>query len=349
MNITEATIHQLIKATQTSGQGSVQLNPRASALPVDQVLTTLCTDLLSLYSKTANSYGTLGVDPTLHTFPVRLREYVAGTLDFQAFTTATLGLIARQMEDAIFSNGGYAMFLRYEHADEDFVLICMLKLKPGAGIDEATLSLQPTLSIDLGLLHEAARINLARWNSATEPYLSFIKGRAKKGDVTDYFRDALACLNFTSSSHHTSQLIKAADDFVMARPDLVTQEAKVAERSQMRKRLYDSFAASPDEVSLTTLAAAIMPSNLQDFIDYVRTGPQAEQYQINDTFAPHKKTYSGLRRISAKIGASVTVGFDVADVAAGRVYYDAARDGIVLKSPPAHLRQAIEEYAPAPE
>jgi nucleoid-associated protein len=347
MQITEATIHQLIKHAQTSGGGCVRINPRASALPIDQVLTTLCTDLLSLYTKTANSTGTLGQDPTLHTFPLRLREYVRGDMDFQEFTRAALSLVAKEMEEAIFANGGYAMFLRYQHANEDFVLICMLKLKPGAGIDEDTLSLQPTLSIDLNLLHEAARINLGRWNSGTEPYLSFIKGRAKKGDVTDYFRDALACLNFTSSSHHTTQLIKAADEFVMARSDLVTQEQKLDERSQMRQRLHDCFVANPDEVHLPTLAAAIMPSNLQDFIDYVRSGPQASQYQINDTFTPHKKTYGGLRRISGKIGGSISVGFDVADVREGRVYYDADRDGIVLKSPPAHIKQSILENAPA--
>lgn len=347
MNITEATIHQLIKLAQTNGPGCVQSNPRTSALPIDPVLTTLCTDLLALYAKTANSYGTLGTDQTLHTFPIRLEEYVKNSVDFQVFTSTTLSLIASEMEGSIFANGGYALFLRYQHTNEDFLLIAMLKLKPGAGIDEQTLSLQPTLSIDLSLLHEAARINLTRWINGTEPYLSFIKGRAKKGDVTDYFRDALACQNFTNSSHHTQQVIKAADAFVEARDDLVTPEQKQEERVQMRKRLHDCFAANPDEVALTTLAAAIMPSNLQDFVDFVRSGPQATQYQINDTFTPHKATYNKIRRINGKIGASVSVGFDVADVQQGRVYYDEACDGIILKSPPPHIKQAILDNAPA--
>lgn len=346
MNITEATIHQLIKAAQTSGDGCVQINPRTTPLPIDGVLTTLCMDLLALYAKTANSYGTLGQDPTLHMFPVRLNEYVQRTIDFQTFTTSTLRLISKEMEDAIFANGGYALFLRYQQSDEDFMLIAMLKLKPGAGINEQTLNLEPTLTIDLSLLHEAARINLTRWASVTEPYLSFIKGRAKNGDVTDYFREALACQNFTKSSHHTAQLIKAADAFVEAREDLVTPEEKKAELVEMRKRLYDCFAANPEEVALTTLAAAIMPSNLQDFVDFVRTGPQASEYQINDTFTPHKTTYNKIRRIAGRIGTSVSVAFDVSDVQAGRVYYDPDCDGIVLKSPPSNIKQAILDYAP---
>lgn len=348
MNITEATIHQLVKLAHTSGNGSVNSNPRLTPLPVDQVLTTLCTDLLALYTKTANSYGTLGQDPTLHTFPLRLADYTQGASTFQDFTVAALSLIAKEMAGSIFSNGGYALFLRYQHAGDDFLLVAMLKLKPGAGIDEQTLSLQPTLSIDLGLLHEAARINLTRWGTSTEPYLSFIKGKVKKGEVTDYFRDALACQNFTKSSHHTDQVIKAADAFVEARSDLASPEEKREERTQMRKRLHDCFADNPDEVAFTTLAAAVMPKNLQEFVDFVRTGPQAAEYQINDTFTPHKATYTKIRRITGKIGSSVSVGFDVADVQAGRVYYDATCDGVVLKSPSKQIKQAILENANPP-
>lgn len=345
MEIVEATIHHLIKAAQTKGDGSVVMMPRAAALPVDEVLKNLCSDLLALYGKTANSYGTLGQDPSLHVFPVRLRDYVRGLMNFQDLTTTALSLIADKMKSAMLANGGFALFLRYTHAGEDFFLIAMLKLRPGAGIDEQTLSLEPTLSIDLSLLHEAARINLTRWGDEQEPYLSFIKGRARTGDVTDYFRDALACQNFTSSSHHTQQVIKAADAFVEARADLATPEQKLEERIQMRKRLHDCFVANQSEVVLTTLAAAIMPSHPEEFVSFLRTGSRASEFQVNEVFTPHKATYAKIRRITGKIGTSVSVGFDVADVQAQRVYYDEACDGIVLKSPPEHLKKAILENA----
>ena len=347
MQIQEATIHQLIKLAQTSGDGSVQHQHRQNALPIDAVLTTLCTDLLALYNTTVNSYGTLGQDPTLHTFPLRLNEYTNGAIAFHAFTITALSLIKKEMQDASFANGGYALFLRYQHDNSDFLLVAMLKLKSGAGIDEQTLNLQPTLNIDLSRLHEAARINLTKLATTTEPYLSFIKGKAKKsGDVTDYFRNALACENFTTSSHHTAQLIKAADAFVDAREDLATPEAKREERVLMRRRLVECFANNSIEVVLPTLAAAIMPSSPDDFVDFVRTGPQADQYQINDAFTPHKATYNKIRRFTGKIGASVSVGFDVADIQSQRVYYDPQVDGLVLKSPPEHLKQAVLDNAP---
>lgn len=347
VQIQEATIHQLIKQPLASGEGSVGHKHGPSALPIDMVLTTLCTELLALYNTTVNSYGTLGQDPTLHTFPLRLNAYTSSTITFQEFTISALSLIEKEMQGAPFASGGYALFLRYQHDNNDFLLVAMLKLKPGAGIDEQTLNLQPTLNIDLSRLHEAARINLTKLTTATEPYLSFIKGKAKKkGDVTDYFRDALACENFTKSSHHTEQLIKAADAFVTAREDLPTPEAKREEKVRMRQRLVDCFANNPVEVVLPTLAAAIMPSNPEEFVAFVRTGPQADQYQINDSFTPHKATYNKIRRITGKIGGSVSVGFDIADVQAHRVYYDPTVDGLVLRSPPEHIKQAVLENAP---
>lgn len=349
MQIQEATIHQLVKAVKTSGIDCVQHKHRLAALPVDGVLTTLCTDLLALYNTTVNSYGTLGQDATVHTFPLKLNEYVAQVVAFQDFTVAVLSLIKKEMQGSLFASGGYALFLRYQHDNNDFLLVAMLKLKPGAGIDETTLNLEPTLNIDLSLLHEAARINLTRLSNAKEPYLSFIKGKAKKGDVTEYFRDALACVTFTSSGHHTDQLIKAADAFVEARPDLITQKAKVEERTKMRQRLVECFADNADEVRLTTIAAAIMPGSLEDFVEFVRTGPQAGQYQINDSFQPHKGTYKKLWRITGKIGDSISVGFDIADVETARVYYDLKLDALVLKSPPEALKEKVLENAPPTE
>jgi nucleoid-associated protein len=343
MRIQEANIHELKKPAETSGQGCVAIHSRPSALPVDQTLTTLCADLLTLYTNCANSNGTLGQDQTIHTFPVKLNQYHLGNLAFQQFTLDTLALIAKEMQDAFFANGGYALFLRYQHDNSDFVLVAMLKLKAGAGIDEATLTLQPTLNIDLTLLHEAARINLTRLANSVEPYLSFIKGRSRTGKVTDYFRKALSCENFTNSNHHTEQVMKAADAYVDSRTDLTTPVEKSTEKADMRKRVCDCFAANAEEVVLQTLAAAVHPTAPQYFLDFVRTGPQSDQYQINESFKPDKSTFARWRRLRGTMG-SVTVSFDVADVTEHRVTYDPDNDTLVLKSPPKKLVTEIKQY-----
>src|SRR3546814_5775134 len=97
--------------------------------------------LLALYYRTSDSSGTFGSNPNVHVFPERFREYLQGTLPFQGFSNATVDLIAGQMAVSRLANGGYALFLRYREQPNDFLLIAMLKLKPGAGIDETSLSL----------------------------------------------------------------------------------------------------------------------------------------------------------------------------------------------------------------
>ncbi len=348
MQIHDATIHQLIKAVQTKGEESVARHVRGTSLPIDATLQQVSADLLSMYTNRSNSTGTFGVDPTLYQFPVKLREQLAGNLTFYDFTIEALGLIQEEMSRSLLANGGFALFLRYNHNNNEFLLISMLKLKAGAGINEETLDLKPTLNIDLSLLHEAARINLTRLNNNEQPYLTFIKGKAKAGDVTEYFRNALACLNFTSSKHHTEQVIAAADDFVAARADIPTLELRREERIQMRTRLHDCFSSNSKEVVLQTIAAAVMPSDPQNFIDFVKEEVLSERYQISDTFQPDKKVYSGLRRIRGTIGKTVTLSFSVDDVRESRVIYDSSTDCIVLASPTEKLKQAIIENVSSP-
>lgn len=339
MQIREATIHQLIKAAQTVGDGSVTHHVRPEPLPVNDILQELCRDLLGLYATAVNSNGTLGQDPLIHAFPVTLASYIAGGTDFQTFTVSALTLIKEAMKEAIFANGGYALFLRYEQDGVDFLLIAMLKLKAGAGIDEETLSLQPTLNIDLKLLHEAARVNLTRLANQTQPYLTFIKGKAKQGDITEYFRKALACVTFTDSKHHTDQLIKAADAFVASREDL-TPEQKAEERMQMRKRLSECMQQNPLQLVIGTAAAAIRPEGPEEFLQFLQS-PQAVDFHIDHSFQPHRPTYRRLYRITGKIGQTISVAFDVEDIQMHRVSYDGDRNAIVLSNPPEALKQLI--------
>lgn len=345
MQITEATIHRLIKSAQTSGTDSVTIKVRGAALPINVTLQTVSDDLLTLYTKTANNNGTLGTNPTTHVFPMRLRGYLDGQLAFQDFSEETLALIEREMAKSFMANGGYALFLRYTHAGSDFLLIAMLKLKPGASIDEQSMDLEPTLTIDMGLLNEAARVNITRWNAAEEPYLTFIKGRARQGDVTDYFRDALACTSYTKSSHFTEHVIKAADAFVADLVDL-DDDQKKQRRIDVHQRLHHTFSANSEEVRLTTLTASIHPEAPEDFVSYVQSGPRADEFQIDDAFKPHKATYKKLQRINVTMG-TVSVGFSVDDVQSGRVYYDEDEDTFVVKNPSDKLRQVVADNAPS--
>jgi nucleoid-associated protein len=343
--ITEATIHQILKKEKTQGDECVKIKLRSAALPHDEVLQQLCTDLVSMYGQVANSNGTLGIDPNVHKWPFILHRYVEADLDFMQFTEKSVDLIAAEMSAAFLSNGGYALFLRYRTDSQDFMLVAMLKLKEGAGVDADTLDLKPTLNIDLAHLNEAARVNLTRWQANEQPHLTFIKGRAKSAPVSDYFRDALACTNFTDSKYHTEKIIQAAKNFIDAQV-WVTPAEKQQAHQKMRARLVDCFEQSKIDVPLITVAAAIHPDEPDAFLAFVQDKVGADSYNLNDRFAPHRKSYIGLKRVSGKMG-SISVAFDVADVLAERVRYDSEIDSLILSSPSDELKRVIKENAHA--
>ena len=323
MQIHEAIIHQLVKIRDTHGDDSVQIKPRASLLTVDTVLIDMAQSLRDTYAENISGYGSLGSDPDLHRFPILMQQYLDASTDthaFIVFTKATVKLIAETMKNERFATGGYALFLRYSSQGSEWLLVVMLKLKHGAGVDPVSLDLQQTLTFDIGKLHEAARINLGKWTTDDQPYLSFVKPRTKGSAISEYFRNALACLHFTDSKHHTQQVIQALDDFVESRVD-IAPDNKRDQLTVMRQRLYECFVANPTEVVLDTLSAYVMPNEPLSFKEFIRTGSQSTNYQINDAFKPDKHTFSQIRRLKAKMG-SVSVAFDVADVQQQRVKYD---------------------------
>lgn len=62
------------------------------------------------------------------------------------------------MGEEAFATGGYPLFLHYDNQGQEWLLVAMLKLKPGTGVNDQTLELSDTLSFDIDHLHEAARI-----------------------------------------------------------------------------------------------------------------------------------------------------------------------------------------------
>ena len=344
MQIKEAIIHQLIKAKETQGDGSVQVQPRTSRLASDAFLEATVQTLLETYSESVSGYGSLGTDANLHRFPVLLRTYLNASANtpqaFIDFTSNSLNLIAENMKKEFFATGGYVLFLRYNNLNDDWLMVVVLKLKAGAGVDPITMDLQRTLTLDISKLHEAARVNLTKWNIDTQPYLSFVKPKGQK--VSDYFRDALACLNFTNSKHHIDQVIQALGKFIEARTDIAPADRSIR-LIDARQKLYDCFVANPSEVVLATISACVMPSDPTAFTTFVRTGPLAANYQINDSFKPDRSTYSRIKRLRGKMG-SVTVSFDVDDVRAQRVRYDSTTNTLVLKQPSTDLIAEIQKY-----
>lgn len=99
---------------------------------------------------------------------------------------------------------------------------------------------------------------------------------------------------------------------------------------------------------LQTLAAAIMPEDPDNFMDFIRDATMAERYQLSHQFQPDRKTFDRLKRIQGRIGKTITLSFSVEDVQQSRVAYDPTTNVILLHDPTPELIQGIEDNALAP-
>lgn len=338
MHIQEAILHHIIKAENTSGPSSARLEPRLARLSPDDRLQRTMEGVLRIYAKAINGFGTFDADQTVYRFPVLLKDYIANGADFIQFSQDSGRLIAAKMSDAYFANGGYALFVRYSNLGQDWLLVVMLKLKEGIGIDQATLDLNDTLSFDIDHLHEAARIDLGKWQSNTQPYLSFIKKRRGSEDVTRYFRQALGCTEYTDSKHNTTQLLGAVEAFCDA------QSWSTEQRNDARRRTFD-YCQTKDRagepVNLTALSAHIFDQNPTAFAEYVREN----DYEVSETFKPDRKTYTRFKRIDGKVG-NVKVSFDVDDLMQQRVDYDRDNNCLIIHNIPQDLADQISKFKP---
>lgn len=332
MEIKEAIIQGIEKK---AGSDDVKKNYRNELSELNTYMIDLGKGLLDIYGRLNNNYGCFDSDEEAYRFPVYLRRYKNEEDDLVTFSHSASNLIAANMGTSLPSTGGYVCFIRYSNQQRDWLLIVMLKLKANTGIDTKTLELNESLAFDVHHLHEAARIDLEKWSNSEEPYLSFIKRSGRQDQVTKYFRNALGCTDYTDSKSNTDQAIKAVDAYCSQ------NDWKPKQRQEARKKAYDYFEQkrhNDEPANLIALSSLIDDQSPDSFLEFVK----ANNYEVNETFEPHKKTYDKFRRISGKFG-NVSVGFDVQDVIDGRVDYDPDHKKLIIEDPPKKIVDSIEK------
>lgn len=131
MEITESIIHGVIKARETNGAGAVTIKPRILELPIDERLDSLGGEVLTLYTRLSNGYGTFGDDALIHQFPVLMKRYIDEEIGLVEFSRGVCSLISVPMQEQWMATTTWPLFVRYESQGRDWLLIAMLKLKEG--------------------------------------------------------------------------------------------------------------------------------------------------------------------------------------------------------------------------
>lgn len=332
MEIDEAVIQGLSKV---SGSNEVSEKFRHTASELDERMESLGEELLKVYGRLINNYGCFDLNHETYRFPHYLEQYCAEQQSIIDLSIKTCRAIAIRMAESNPATGGYTCFLRYKNQGRDWLLIAMLKLKTGTGIDPDSLELNESLAFDINHLHEAARIDLAKWQANEQPYLSFIKRSGRQDEVTRYFRLALGCTEYTDSKNNTDLALKAVDSYC------VEMNWEPEQRREARRKVYeylDEKSRAQEPVNMLALSGRINDQDPESFIEFVRE----KDISVSETFEPHRKTFSRFKRITEKFG-NVSIGFDVQDVLDERVDYDVDSGKLVIDEPPASLIAKINE------
>ncbi len=339
MEIIEAIIHGLHKEAHNN---QVNENFRDSPTPTNSYLETLVDELLKVYGRASNNYGCFDADTDTYPFQVRLREYLGGDPSvggLVGFSKSTCRLIKSRLELSSPATGGYVCFLRYRNQNKDWLLVVMVKLKAHIGINEDDVTLEENLAFDINHLHEAARIDLDKWEQDEEPFLSFVKLRGNLDEVTRYFRLALGCTDYTDSRANTKQAIAALNAYCE------DKEWDADRRNQARQAVFDHFELKSqlgEPVNRTSLSAIINDQEPEDFSSFASNN----HFEINETFAPHARSFRVLKRIRRKFG-SIAVAFDVEDVIKAKVNYSEGDNRVYFVDPPQALIDDIQRYQDA--
>lgn len=332
MQIKEVVIQGLMKK---SGSVDIAEKFRHSLSNIDERMQKLAEDVLTIYGRNSNNYGCFDADKKTYPFSNYLESYYQNKDDLVSFSQTTCKLIAARMKSSHSATGGYTCFLRYTNQGRDWLLIVVLKLETKTGINQKTLDLNESLVFDINNLHEAARIDLEKWQADSQPYLSFIKSTKRTDRVTEYFRLALGCTDYTDSQSHTDQVLKAMNDYFKE------NEYTPEQRQEANRKAYEYFdekSKKKEPVNLQAFSAIINDQEPDSFVGFVKE----KEFVVNETFEPHAGTYKRIKRISGKFG-NISVAFDVQDVIDGVVDYDESTEKLIFNKPAAAIVQKIRE------
>lgn len=330
MYIKEAIVHRVDKERQKN----CKLVLRDQCLQVEEVLADAVEKVRKTYGTTASrAYGTFEADILIHPFNGMLSEYLQGNMTMVEFSSAAVKLLSKEMDNQPLATGGYAFFVNYEENAKNFVMVILLKLRGGVGIDEKNLSLSKNFNLDVDHLHEAARVNVDNWNSNEGNYISFVKKGRSDQDFTDYFRKFLGCAEFVESKTQTEKIVQVIRDYCNESNFIPDEVKKIKEKAFS---YFSEQARDGKGVSLVALSMRFDDENPKAFLEYI----DKSSVELSDGFEPHKSSFRKLMRVGGK-DADITINFDIG-LLGNRVRYDPIKKELLIVNLPPTLIAQIE-------
>jgi nucleoid-associated protein len=299
MNIINSIAHKILKDQQESGKPKIEpiVQYRDDVFDLtNQKVITLIEALLKIY-KTGKTFGSFDADTDNHPFQTWLKNLEAEDYTKEVFielTRKTVNRIKIHIEKENFATGGYLVFVHYRNDNHNYFLVVMIKDKGGLTFT-SDMDLEDVHQIDLDKLHQAARIDLDRFEKSEEAYLSFLKGN-QKNDITGYFTKALGCTDLIPSNVATDNVFHLIDE--------VCTNAGISERKSIRDNIHDFLKQRhPNPVSLEEIAAKLNTYLPLEFHNQFVEKANSDDFRISQEFVPNLNALRKFKRVHFKAGA----------------------------------------------
>lgn len=330
----------------------------------DRMVVELARQLADLVGKNDNAvlWGQFAAANREGNFPGAVRALIGENFASSALmklSVTAMNELREQAQKKTGATGGHIFFGQYQSNGSDFLLVAMIKQKGAITLSD---DLRPTeiKEIDMSKLHQAARINLARYgehlstrtddaegditqvdSSEEKTYLCFVNRRGRE-EVADYFVDALGCVKGTSSSQLTKRLLKFVKQYVRDVPEISNAHSEIKQGVvDYMQSLADTQHVKLDEV--VHAAKAKVQATHAQHLDGLKEFLNSEQCQIPNEFSLSRQALKPHIRINAKkVNWGLWFETGIVGITNSEFLYDPAQKSLTLTDLPPETIGSIE-------
>ena len=291
----ENIIHDVIVHTISRKDGAFELDSRDTTLELTLTVQRLIDQLANLYvNKAGKSHGCFESDDVNYPVSKFLRTYCESeTPDLVKTSLAMTETLIREAKGTA-SPGGhvfFASFTRNTQSDKDkYFIVAILNDELGTALRKK--EVVDAKHLDVKGFRLAGRINITKWESGAEKYLSFLKGKGQD-KVSGFFKAFLGCNNSVAAAAETKSLTQALDVFALSESmdDVVKEEF-------LRKAytICKGYADDDRSFELEPFSNELWPEDPQKLISVI----SESDTNISDGFVPDKRSLNSLVKFSGK-------------------------------------------------
>lgn len=309
-------IHELLKDVN----GPVRERYRDSLIPPTDEETSFVSEVTRLFQRhhSGRIYGAF--EPDTVAYPLsRLLSECQTNGDFFGFSKQAAGLLVSKMRSIPAATGGYFFAARFDDAGEDLLLIFMLSQRQSHAVDEATLSLRRSRSLQMEHLDLAARISITQWQAGRVEPVSLIRGRK---EVSDYFKNFIGLHEPRTNTEATQKLKQFTEAW------MEEQNFSQAQRETVRERIVEYAKNRGGEpVELRVLAAIVDEDHHEEFFN------DANQAGLGAEFHVDRRSLKAWERIVySEPGGDLRLNFAKRLLLTNRVNYNRERKTLLIRN-----------------